>query len=76
MSLKNGGIMWDSEVLKILFTIVCTIATTLLTIGKWFRKTIDVLNIRIDQLSAAITALDKSVAVQNAILEGHIEKEK
>ena len=76
MSLKHGGIMWDSEVLKILFTIVCTIATTLLTIGKWFRKTIDILNIRIDQLSAAITALDKSVAVQNAILEGHIEKEK
>ena len=68
--------MWDSEVLKILFTIVCTIATTLLTIGKWFRKTIDILNIRIDQLSAAITALDKSVAVQNAILESHIEKEK
>ena len=76
MFLNIGGIMWDSEVFKILFTIVCTIATTLITIGKWFRKTIEVLNIRIDQLSIAISALDKSVAVQNAILEGHIEKEK
>lgn len=68
--------MFDSEVVKILFTVVCTFASTLLTIGKWFRKTIDILNIRIDQLSVAITALDKSVAVQNAILEGHIEKER
>jgi hypothetical protein len=59
----------DPEVIKIGFTFICSFAAALATIGKWFHRSINQLNVRINKLSETIAALDKSVAVQSALLE-------
>ena len=67
----------DPEVFKIGFTIVCSAATTMITIGRAFHAGINLLNKRINDLSLSIAALDKNLAVQTAIFDRFInDKEK
>jgi len=61
--------MVDPEAIKIAFTVVCSFTAALATVGKWFHKSIDRLNERINSLSLSISALDKNLAVQGALLE-------
>lgn len=64
----------DNETLKIGITILATFSTTLLACGRWFGKTVDTLNSRINTLSESINKLDKNLAVQTAIFQNYINE--
>lgn len=66
--------MIDAEYARLGFTILATMASTLITIGRWFQKSIETLNDRIKILSDSIAELDKNVAVQTAIFDNYIKK--
>lgn len=59
----------DPEIIKIGFTAFCSFSAALMTIGKWFHRSIDKLNDRINSLSHVIGDLDKNLAVQSALME-------
>lgn len=59
----------DPEIIKIAFTCLCSFSAALVTIGKWFHRSIDKLNERINSLSHVIGELDKNLAVQSALME-------
>jgi len=65
----------DPEVSKIGFTIACTFATTIVTVGKTFHGAIAKLNEKIEGLSNSVAALDKNVAIQSAIFDKYINRE-
>jgi hypothetical protein len=70
----------ETEIYKTGFTIICTFATSALTMGKWFHNNINKINQRMDRsinalndeikiLSGSINTLDKNLAIQNTVLE-------
>jgi len=65
----------DPEVSKIGFTIACTFATTMVTIGKTFHGSIAKLNEKIGALSESVADLDKNVAIQTVIFDKYINRE-
>ena len=59
----------DPEIIKISFTALCSFTAAMVTVGRWFHRSIDRLNDRINNLSHAISDLDKNLAVQSALME-------
>ena len=66
--------MIDPELANIGITIAATFITTVITMGKWLHLSVSRLNSRINDLSLAISALDKNLAVQTALFEQCIKK--
>lgn len=66
--------MIDPELVNIGITIAATFITTVITMGKWFHLSLARLNSRINDLSLAISALDKNLAVQTALFEQFLKK--
>jgi len=75
ISALNRGVSMvtiDAELTKTAITVAASVATTLITLCKWFYSTLTSLNEKITILSSTIAQLDKNLAVQAAIFESHM----
>lgn len=73
--MKKVMMLLNDESLKIIITIIGTFATSLLTVGKYFKNNLKEFHDQIIILRGMVNELDKKLAVQTALFQNFIGRD-